>query len=87
MVGARWCDGRKSRRHASAQLRHVGTRPCASHVAIAVSPAQASITANSVHAAVVFAKWVPEAREELALASRWLAERVHPGFADIPTEL
>ena len=46
---------------------------------------QASITPATVHAAVVFASWVPEAREELALASRWLAERLWgPAFADVP---
>jgi len=44
---------------------------------------KATVVEGLFHAWVASAAWVPESREELALGSRWLAEHLHPGFADI----
>ena len=46
-------------------------------------PVKATVASGLFHCWAGFASWVPEAREELAIASRWLAEHLHPGFADI----
>ena len=46
-------------------------------------PVKATVVNGLFHGWIIAAAWVPEAREELAIASRWLAEHLHPGFADV----
>ena len=41
-----------------------------------------SLARRGVHGLPIFAGSLPEAAEETALAARWLAEKLHPGFGD-----
>ena len=41
-----------------------------------------SIARKGIHAMPLFSATLPEAAEETALAARWLAEKLHPGFGD-----
>ena len=46
-------------------------------------PVKATVANGLYHVWTLAAAWVPESREELAISGRWLAEHLHPGFADI----
>ena len=47
---------------------------------------QVSLRPGQIHVTAAWTCWLPEAREELALGARWLAERLHPGFGDVDSD-
>lgn len=45
-------------------------------------PVKLSLARRGIHGLPIFAGVLPEGTEETALAARWLAEKLHPGFGD-----
>ena len=44
---------------------------------------QTAISPSLVHVWIIFSSYLPEAREEMGVAGRWMAEHLHPGWMDV----